>query len=204
MMERNELMEHLENNSRVFKTKAIKEAFEAIDRADFVDGDYTPEAYEDYMLPIGHEQTITKPTTAAFMLELLDPQKGERVLEVGSGSGWITALLAHMVGEKGHVYATEHIPELVAKGQKNIKKYKLPQAEISQAGKKVGLKQDFMYDKILVDASVEDVPSGLIDQLKIGGTMVIPVDDALFKIHKKSKNETERKEYPGFMFSPLV
>src|SRR5690606_38484493 len=93
------LIDRLEHDSGVLKNPRIKQAFLHVDRADFVFGDYKIEAYEDYALPLGEGSTISQPTTVAFMLELLDPQLGESILEVGSGSGFVLTLLADIVGE---------------------------------------------------------------------------------------------------------
>ena len=105
----------------VLRSPLVEQAFRAIDRKDFVRPEHRAEAYGNYPLPIGEGQTISQPYTVAFMLDLLDPRPGERILDVGAGSGWQAALLAHMVspmdesqrmGSRGRVYAMERSPEL--------------------------------------------------------------------------------------------
>lgn len=203
-MEREELFQHLKENSNVLSNESLTRAFEKINRADFVGIDYASEAYEDYALPIGFEQTISQPTTVAFMLELLGVKEGDRVLDIGSGSGWTTALLAEIVGESGQVIGVEVIPELVDLGNKNLSLYDYPQASIVQASNEIGYSAEAPYDKILVSASAPFLPEELLGQLKVGGTMVIPVEDAIYQIIKISDDETEDKSYPGFRFVPLV
>ena len=105
-----ELVRHLIEEGYL-KTERIIGAFSAIDRADFVLEEYKSEVYGDYPLPISYGQTISQPATVAFMLELLQPEAGDKVMDAGSGSGWQTAILASIVGEKGSVYAVERIPE---------------------------------------------------------------------------------------------
>ena len=107
MDSKEELVAHLERNTGVLKTPVLKAAFKVVDRKDFVAGDYAIEAYEDYPLPIGYGQTISQPTTVAFMCELLGPKRGDKILDLGSGSGWTTALLAHVVGPEGSVVGVE-------------------------------------------------------------------------------------------------
>lgn len=188
--------------------RLLNEAFEKVDRADFVLPEYISMAYEDVPLPIGFEATISQPTTVKFMLNWLNPKPGEKILDVGSGSGWTTALLAYAVGGKGKVIGTEIVPELVKFGSENLAKYNFAQATIVQAEKIIGLPEEALFDKILVSAGAKNVPPELIDQLKVGGIMVIPVGPTPYyqtvKLIKKiSKNKTTEEDYPGFAFVPL-
>ena len=110
MNTKEQLIRHLEE-TKVLQTLGIKKTFEKIDRVDFVNTNYKNEAYEDYPLPIGFGQTISQPTTVAFMLELIDLKPDHKVLDIGSGSGYTTALIAHLV-PNGEVLGLEIIPEL--------------------------------------------------------------------------------------------
>ncbi|MBI2607289.1 MAG: protein-L-isoaspartate O-methyltransferase [Candidatus Doudnabacteria bacterium] len=186
-----------------FGSKEIAQVFKVVDRADFVPISFREEAYFDYPLPIAEEQTISQPSTVLFMLNLLDPKKGEKILDVGSGSGWTTALLAQIVGSRGEVQGVEVVPELVEFGRKNLAKYKFKQAAISAAGQTVGLPRSAPFDKILVSATAAELPQQLIDQLKVGGVMVTPIGYSVWKIKKISEKETEMEEFPGFAFVPL-
>lgn len=181
----------------------MNRAFKKINRADFVTPDYQVEAGEDYPLPIGYGQTISQPFTVAFMLELLEPQKGDRVLDVGSGSGWTTALLAVLVSEKGKVFGVEKIPELVEFGRKNLTKYNFPNAKIIQAGAELGLPSEAPFARILVSAAAEAIPETLLQQLQSPGVMVLPVKNTLIQIKKDTVGKITRKEFPGFAFVPL-
>lgn len=189
---------------KILKTKRIIEAFQKVDRKDFVLPEYYDEAYGDYPLPIRSGQTISQPTTVAIMLEMLNPKKGDQILDLGSGSGWTTALLAYIVGPEGKVWGVEIIPELVTFGQSNLSKYSFPWARILLAGKKLGLSKEAPFSKILVSASAKELPDELVSQLKNGGTMVIPVLDTLYKVHKLSDGKVKIQSLPGFSFVPLV
>ncbi len=201
-MDRKELIKHL-ISSNVLKSKNIIEAFEAVDRADFVLEQYLYEAYEDHPLQIGFGLTISQPTTVAFMLELLQPTAGDKILDVGSGSGWTTALLAKIIGPRGIVFGVEIIPELVDFGRKNLQKYKFLNAKISQAKNMLGLPKEAPFDKILVSAAADTLPEELVGQLKIGGRMVLPIKNSIWRIDKISATEISREEFPGFVFVPL-
>ena len=202
-MNKKELIIFLTRNN-ILKTKSIIEAFEKIDRKDFILKKYTNEVYNDYPLDIGFNQTISQPSTVAFMLELLSPKRGDKILDVGSGSGWTTALLGYMVGSEGKVYGVEFIPDLVLFGRANFEKYDFKNTKIYQATKDLGLKDKGPFDKILVSASARDVPEELVNQLKVGGTMVIPIQDSIFRIFKKSRKQIEKEKIPGFIFVPLI
>src|SRR4051812_49232849 len=100
----------------------IEQAFESVSRKNFVPEDLADRVLIDAPLPIGFGQTISQPTTVKMMLEWLGPQAGDKVLDVGSGSGWTTALLSHLVGPKGQVYAVELVPQLVDFGRQNAQR----------------------------------------------------------------------------------
>jgi len=202
MTSKEKLVEYLVNTG-VLKTQEIIKAFNEIDRADFVPKEYLNEAYEDHPLPIDRGQTISQPTTVALMLELLQPKVGDKILDIGAGSGWTTALLAQIVGSKGIVLGVEIVLELFELGRKNLEKYNFSNAEILQANEVVGLKKEAPFDKILVSAAGEELPQELVDQLKVGGRMVIPIKNSVWKIDKVSESEIKKDEYPGFVFVPL-
>jgi protein-L-isoaspartate(D-aspartate) O-methyltransferase len=202
MNSREELFEHLLKESRVLEKENVRKAFSLIDRADFLSEDYKVEAYEDYAVPIGGGQSISQPTTVAFMLELLDVHEGEHVLDIGAGSAWTTALLASMVGEGGKVEAIEIDPSLLKFGQDNISKYKFKHVSLEASVKgKIG-KPGKKFDRILVSASSSELPDNLLEQLNDGGILVVPIKESIWKIKKNGKH-LESKEYPGFSFVSL-
>jgi protein-L-isoaspartate(D-aspartate) O-methyltransferase len=182
----------------------IEEAFRSVDRKNFL-----PEAEADYAdidipLPIGFGQTNSQPSTVKMMLRWLEAQAGEKVLDVGSGSGWTSALLSKLVGPYGKVHAVEIIPELVEFGQENCARLAIKNIEFHQASKDFGLKKHSPYDRILVSAATEYVPKTLIEQLKATGKLVIPIKYDVLEISKTSFNKTETIIHPGFAFVPLV
>ncbi|MEX2368861.1 MAG: protein-L-isoaspartate O-methyltransferase, partial [Candidatus Paceibacterota bacterium] len=194
-----ELIARMKKKTKVLKSSEIEAAFVAIDRADFVRKDYKVEAYEDYPLPIGSEQTISQPTTVAYMLELLELEAGQTVLDVGCGSGWTTALLAHIVGEEGRVIGVELREELASFGRENLSKYNLPEAEIRAGDALQGSQPEAPFDRILVSAGAKnEVPDQLLEQLTVGGIIVVPVNNALIKITKESEDDLEQEALPGF------
>jgi len=187
----------------VLKTPRIINAFQSVDRANFVCQKDVPDAYNDYPLPIGYGQTISQPYTVAFMLELLQVEGGDKVLDVGAGSGWTTALLSCLVGEKGYVYGTELVPELLDFGRENLKANMIVNAQIIQAGRILGYPKEAPYDKILVSAAGHNLPNVLIKQMEISGRMVIPVLNAIIKADKTADGQIETSKYDGFVFVKL-
>ncbi len=187
----------------VLKSPPIIRAFLKTDRADFVSPEYQSEAYQDYPLPVGYGATISQPYTVAFMMELLRPKKGEKILDVGSGSGWTTALLSQIVGEKGQVFGIEIVPELVEFGRKNLKKYNLKNTQILRAGHVLGLPSRALFDKILASASALKIPKEFLAQLASPGILVMPIERSIWKIEKGKKGKMTQEEFPGFSFVPL-
>jgi protein-L-isoaspartate(D-aspartate) O-methyltransferase len=182
----------------------IGQAFAKIDRANFMPPPVKSMAGADTPLPIGYGQTISQPSTVEMMLEWLDAQPGDKVLDVGSGSGWTAALLSHIVGPKGKVYAVELVPELLEFGRDNAERAGVKNAEFFQAGDKYGLPEHGQFDRILVSAAADKIPQELLDQLKPGGKLVIPVHNTIYEISKNQNGEVESIEHPGFVFVPLI
>lgn len=190
------------------KTDSIIEAFECVSRIEFVPEDLELEAEADVALPIGHGQTISQPLVVAFMLELMDPKKGQKILDVGSGSGWTTALLANIVGKEGKIIAVEKIGELKEFGQKNADKYGFVKngiASFYNADGSKGFSEEAPFDRILVSASADgEIPEALKSQLKVGGKMVMPIRNSIVYLEKEGENKFYKEEFPGFTFVPLI
>ncbi len=181
-------------------------------------------------LPIGYSQTISQPLVVAFMLELLEPKEGEKILDIGSGSGWTSALLGEIVGEKGKVIAIEIIPELKEFGEKNIAKYNFIEkgivefvcADGSKGYPNIASCPELAegFDKILASASARELPPAWKEQLKIGGRIVTPIGSSIWLFIKKKREKGDEPsvhlnsvqedlvfediEYPGFVFVPLI
>lgn len=189
------------------RNHSLIEAFANVDRVNFVLPELEQSANADIPLPIGYGQTISQPTTVAIMLELLDPLENQKILDIGSGSGWTTALLAYIVGEKGKVISLERIKELCEFGRKNIRKIREIKKEVAEFynidGSK-GYAPRAPYDRILVSASTNEIPQELKDQLKIGGKMVIPINNYLNYVERRGENDFYEEKYSGFTFVPLI
>lgn len=188
------MVDHLQRYG-VFKSDKVAEVMETIDRGLFV-----PEgtsAYVDSPMPIGHNATISAPHMHAMCLELLEKnlQPGMHALDVGSGTGYLTACFAIMVGPEGRAVGVEHIPELVASSIKNIEKSTA--APLLQKGSlsihngdgRQGWPDAAPYDAIHVGAAAAEIPKPLIEQLKPGGRMVIPVGNVFQELQVIDKNK---------------
>ncbi|CAM8924020.1 unnamed protein product [Rhodiola kirilowii] len=173
------LIDYLRSNG-VIKSKKVAQVMESIDRALFVPS-ATP-AYVDSPMSIGHNATISAPHMHAMCLELLENhlQPGMRALDVGSGTGYLTACFAMMVGPKGRAVGVEHIPELADQSIKNIQRSEAAPflkgaLSIHVGDGRLGYPQYAPYDAIHVGAAAPQIPQQLLDQLKPGGRLVIPV-----------------------------
>ncbi|HEA84422.1 MAG TPA: protein-L-isoaspartate O-methyltransferase [Candidatus Wildermuthbacteria bacterium] len=193
----------------VLKTPEIISAFNTIKREDFIEEEVKEFAEYDQALPIGSGQTISQPYVVAFMMEHLRPKKGDRILDIGAGSGWTTALLSHIVGERGRVIGIEIIGKLMQTARKHVDTYSFIKkgiAEIIEGDGRKGYEQEAPYDGILVSAAMEEeeLPSALKKQLKVGGKIVIPIKESIWVFEKTGEHQFKEQEYPGFVFVPLV
>lgn len=189
------------------KTPALIAAFRAIDRARFVPEKQQEEAYGNYPLPIGFGQTISQPLTVAFMLEELQPRAGEKILDVGAGSGWQTALLAQCVGGSGKVIAMERMPQLATMARANVAQFGFIEQGVAQvvAGDgSLGYPAEAPFDKIIAAASAREIPAAWKEQLRVGGKIVAPVGESIMVLEKKGENDFEKKQFFGFQFVPLI
>lgn len=163
-------------------------------------------AGEDVALPLFHGQTNSQPSTVAAMMNLLDVPVGARVLDVGAGSGWSTAILAQLVGPTGFVLGVELDAELAAWGAENLARLQRPWATLEPARPGVlGAPDEAPFDRILVSAMAETLPRELVDQLTLGGVMVIPVAGQMWRVVRPVDDTTPQIEKLGrFAFVPLI
>lgn len=181
----------------------VAEAFAAVAREDFLPEELRELAGEDRPLPLGCGQTNSQPRTVANMLRLLDPQPGHRVLDVGAGSGWSTALLGHIVGETGEVLGTELVPELTKDAATAVAKYPMDWVRIRQADPdELGAADEAPFDRILVSAEAAELPQMLVAQLAEGGAMVIPVRSEMLHAAKRGRDIVTTRHGP-YSFVPL-
>jgi protein-L-isoaspartate(D-aspartate) O-methyltransferase len=179
---------------------------DAVPRRRFLPEDMQDLANLDQPLPIGHGATNSQPWTVQFMLELLRVPDGATVLDVGSGSGWTTALLAQLTGPKGSVTGVDVVPELVVIGQRNVAALDLHWARIQPAvPKRLGLPDEAPFDRILVSAEPGDIPEELESQLAVGGRMVLPASGVMWVVDRDHEG-WHREPVTGYRFSfvPLV
>jgi protein-L-isoaspartate(D-aspartate) O-methyltransferase len=183
----------------------VSQAFTEMDRINFIPYDKKFMSDTDAPIPIGFGQTNSQPSTVKRMLEWLDAKPGNKVLDVGSGSGWTTALLSSIIGTKGMVFAVEIIPELLKFGELNCKKFGIQNAKFKLANSdSYGLPENAPFDRILVSASVKGLPEKLLEQLEIGGKIVIPVQNDILEITKILSKKYTTDIHQGYIFVPLV
>lgn len=214
-----DLVESLISNDWL-KSPILIEAFKKIKREDFLPDGLKDLAQLNEAIPIGFGQTISQPQVVAFMLEKLDLKPGQKVLDIGSGSGYTTALIAYVISQKNHekigdepkvkipakAIGIEIIDELKELSQENTAKYEFLKGVLEfliQDGVD-GYKKEAPFDRILVSAAGENILPSWKEQIKIGGRIVAPVGSSIQVVIRKSENEFETETYPGFIFVPLV
>ncbi len=186
-------------------SQLIDQALSEIDRAEFMLDQYKHLSTLDQPFPIGFGQTISQPTTVRMMLEWLKLGRGQKVLDVGSGSGWTTALLGRIVGPRGRVVAVERVAQLVEFGRANCARVGVQNVIFHRAGKRLGWPNEAPYDRILVSAAAAALPETLIEQLAFGGIMVVPVKSDILVVRRaRQGNDLTIEVHAGFAFVPLV
>ena len=192
-------------NSRLITSDPVLKAFLAVPRELFVDHSYRDQSYADHPLPIGCEQTISQPTTVMLMLQLLELLPGQRVLEIGAGSGYNAALLAEL---SGLVFTVERHKQLVKIAKENLKQAGYEDVIVVNGDGKEGYAEQAPYDRIMVTAAAQKVPPQLKDQLSVGGLLVAPIGAAygceMLSVKKISSDNFQTSEHGLFSFVPLV
>ena len=191
------------------KTKGIKddsvlEAVKSVPRHLFMDSGFLDHAYQDKAFPIASGQTISQPFTVAFQTELLNVKKDHKILEIGTGSGYQAAILCHMDAK---VYTIERIKELFRKTSVFLPSINYRPKKMIYGDGYLGYSEEAPYDSIIVTAGASEIPEKLINQLKIGGRMVIPVGEEVQKmklVTKISESDFETKIFGDFQFVPML
>jgi protein-L-isoaspartate(D-aspartate) O-methyltransferase len=186
--------------------EGVRRAMRQVPRHEFVPAEYRRLAYDDRPLPIGHEQTISQPYIVAVMTELIAPEPGDRILEVGTGSGYQAAVAAELVAE---VYSIELIPELAVSAAERLRRLGVDNVFVRAGDGYLGWPEHAPFDGILVTAGADHVPEPLIEQLAVGGRMVIPVGDTqgvqvLRLIEKRPDGTIDSRDVVTVRFVPLL
>jgi protein-L-isoaspartate(D-aspartate) O-methyltransferase len=191
--------------ARGVRNERVLAAMRKVPRDEFVPENLRAQAYEDHPLPIGEGQTISQPYIVAFMTEILDPQPGQRVLEVGTGSGYQAAVLAELAGE---VYTIELLPALAESARARLERLGYRNVHVKAGDGYLGWPEKGPFDAVIVTCGAKDVPPPLFEQLKPGGKMVIPVGDAwgeqsLRVVTKGPHGERQERDVLPVQFVPL-
>ncbi|MEO7176223.1 MAG: protein-L-isoaspartate(D-aspartate) O-methyltransferase [Saprospiraceae bacterium] len=185
--------------------RSVLKAMGQIPRHVFLDRAFEELAYRDQALPIGHQQTISQPFTVAYQTQLLGIERRQKVLEIGTGSGYQAMVLAHM---GARVFTIERIQALYNKTKVFLQKMQVPGIRTFLGDGYAGLPEHAPFDKILVTAGATEIPQALIDQLKIGGQLVIPLGNdsvqTMIRLTKIDAEHCEREDFDNFRFVPFL
>jgi protein-L-isoaspartate(D-aspartate) O-methyltransferase len=201
----NDLIIYLKN-FKFLTDDGVESALRNIPRHEFVPESELDFAYDNEPLSTMKNQTISQPGVVTRMTEWLDVKDGQNILEIGTGSGWQSAILSYLVGT-GTVYSIERHPELVKFAQKNLKKLNIDNVHVILGDGTIGYSQASPYDRIIITAACTEIPLLLLDQLKENGFILAPVGDSsqsLVLLQKTSKGMIEIKKQSKYVFVPLV
>ncbi|MFH1240435.1 MAG: protein-L-isoaspartate O-methyltransferase [Candidatus Diapherotrites archaeon] len=196
-------------NSGVLKSSSVVNAFMNIPRENFFPKHQKDYAYADSAFSIGYGQTISQPSTIAVMLELLDVQKGMKVLEVGSGCGYVLVLLKELAGKEGKVFGIEIVPELVSLAKENLKNSGYEKICVTYGNGQEGFPEEKNFDRILISCACSEISANLKKSLAENGKLVAPVGSFhtqfMHIVEKKNSEFEERTAYElgAFVFVPL-
>ena len=195
------------SDSGFLKSAEIKGAFLAVKREAFFPKEFENFAYSDEAFPIGFGQTISQPSTIAIMLEMLSPEKGMKILEIGAGSAYVIALLAQIVGQQGKVFGIELLPELKSLAEKNLKEAQCKNFELLLGNGCNGWREKKPFDRILISAACSEIPKALSTQLKENGKIVAPIGGSfsqeLVLFQEENGVLAEKQRKCCFVFVPL-
>ncbi len=199
---RNQLVATIERKG--ITDKKVLEAISKIPRHLFMDSSFVDFAYQDKPFPIGADQTISQPFTVAFQTELLKVKPGDKILEIGTGSGYQAAVLIEL---KAQVYSIERQRELYNRVRKFLPSVGYVPKKLVYGDGYLGLPEDAPFDGIIVTAGAPEVPKALLSQLKVGGRLVIPVGDdvqVMTLYIRTSEKSFEKHEFGDFRFVPML
>jgi protein-L-isoaspartate(D-aspartate) O-methyltransferase len=199
-----ERMVREEIESRGIRNPDVLRAMRATPRHLFVPKAFQSEAYGDYPVPIGFRATISQPYVVALMTQMLDPKKGQRVLEIGTGSGYQAAVLAQLVSQ---VYTIEIVPQLAGAARDTLSALGYANVVVRQGDGYAGWPEQAPFDRIMVTAAPPEVPPALLAQLAAGGRLVAPVGPGwmqeLIVIDKNPDGTVRRSSGPAVLFVPM-
>ncbi len=184
----------------------VESAFRTIPRHEFVVPSELARAYYNEPLSIMNNQTISQPGVVSRMTEWLDVQDGQKILEIGTGSGWQTAILSYMVGN-GTVYSIERLPELVNFARENLEKLRIDNVHVILGDGSMGYPEESPYDRIIITAACTEIPLPLLEQLDENGLIIAPVGDlsqSMILLKKISGEIVEIKNESNYIFVPLL
>ena len=202
---RNQLIHRLQN-MRYLTSKIVIQAFQNVPRELFVPSYMQQHAYADTPLEIGLGQTISAPHMVAIMCEALDIHPGQKILEIGAGSGYHAAIVAHIIQPDGHIYSIERLPTLAQQAKENLAQAKITNVTVEVGDGSEGLPKYAPYDRIYITCAAPSLPQPLKNQLKPTGKILIPEGNryCTLRLYEKYNKKFSSKNLGGCVFVPLI